>query len=429
MKKTILILAGILLFFLIGCVKNLTPDQILELNRHGNWQQAVRASQKIIENRDDFPFGQVCQVYHSLIYAKTRLKQQKEAGDSFYHFREYKANRPFPTHLLWLNREVEKLRQELGITDTLDITPVLDDSWETADPGNRGMNVQALDEFIELCKTTGADACLVVYESGIAAEWYAETPGKPLAGPTLSLTGILMGILIDQGRIANIDEPVATYLPEWSKGDRSKVTLHQLLTMTSGLVDEKNGRALVDVQDKNMYVTGLRPVKEPGTTWEYSSSGVQLLSPVMNKAAGMPIQAFARKYLFKPLDMNSTWFNEDMAGNACTYSSLFTTPRDLAKIGLLLLNNGSYQGKQIVSPGWIAKMTSPSQDLNPSFYLLWRKFFIPPGVGDIGAYNSLLAVYPDKKLIVIRIQSQPAEQESEQNFQRQASQLIDRFIN
>ena len=111
----------------------------------------------------------------------------------------------------------------------------------------------------------------------------------------------VIGLLVADGKIA-VDDPVSRFVPGWAEGRRGRVTVSHLLTMTSGLSQAGlPNRGVGFAADRNAYVLGLEPASEPGTRWEYSNEGVQLLSPVLEKAAGVPLQDYARDRRFRPL--------------------------------------------------------------------------------------------------------------------------------
>src|SRR5262249_20590388 len=147
-----------------------------------------------------------------------------------------------------------------------------------------------------------------------------------------SWTGLLTGMLIADGKIKNVDQPVSEFVPQWADGDKAKVTLRHLLTMTSGL-HRRNGRepgpeqSIGFVGDKNSFVIGLPLSAAPGETWAYSNEGAQLLSPILEKAAGMPFQDYARTRLFEPLGMTNTRLHLDEKGHAWTYADAETPLR------------------------------------------------------------------------------------------------------
>ena len=126
-----------------------------------------------------------------------------------------------------------------------------------------------------------------------------------------SWSGLLTGMLIADGKIKGIDQPASDFLPGWSEGEKAKVTLRHLLTMTSGLKQRLGqgpgpDQSVGFAANKNAFVLGLPLNFPPGERWSYSNEGVQLLSPILEKAAGVPLQDYARTRLFEPLGMTNT---------------------------------------------------------------------------------------------------------------------------
>jgi CubicO group peptidase (beta-lactamase class C family) len=227
---------------------------------------------------------------------------------------------------------------------------------------------------------------------------------------TKSVTGLLTGMLVDDGKIESIDLPVCTFIPDWCAGDKGRVTLRHLLNMTSGLKGRsRKGDSVGYVADKNPFVIGLPLSWEPGSRWSYSNEGVQLLSPILDQAAGEPIQDYARRRLFEPLGMMDTRLHVDVAGHAWTYGDMETTPRDLARLGVLMLNQGRWGERQIVSQEWVARSVVPSQQLNPGYGLLWWLIEKPQGYMARGYLDTNLCVFPGLELVVVRMQSKPSD--------------------
>jgi CubicO group peptidase (beta-lactamase class C family) len=286
--------------------------------------------------------------------------------------------------------------------------PLTDAFWRRADPAALSLNVSALERHRAICEQTGADACLVVYRGQIAQEWYGPRYTQPMyaMSSTKSVTGLLVGMLIADGKIRSVDQRVCEFLPTWCTGLRDRVTLRHLLTMTSGLPDMRDS-SVGFVKHKDAYVLHLTPTAEPGTRWVYSNEGVQLLSPILDRAAGEPIQDYARRRLFEPLGMRETRLHV-LDGEAWTYADMETTPRDFARLGLLMLQGGVWgMGRQLVPAAWIVASTRPSQDLNPRYGLLWG---LDPEAGAFAAHGHLdtdLHVLPGGDLVIVRMQAKP----------------------
>lgn len=382
--------------------------QMVELNRSGRWEQAAQLAQRFLDANAEKSNDERCEAYYHLAYAQVRLglTERAQAGLVTY---ERQCRGVAPSH--WLPREVARLREELAPRKA---SPVRDDGfWRAGDPATLGVDVPALESHRRLCERTGADACLVVRRGRIVQEVYSARYRVPMyaMSSTKSITGLLVGMLIDDGKIVGVDEPVCAYIPEWCRGGRGKVTLRHLLTMTSGL-PRMFDEGVASTNDKNRFVIGLSPSKEPGTAWAYSNEGVQLLSPILDKAAGEPIQEYARKRLFEPLGMRDTRLHLDGKGHAWTYADMETTPRDLARIGLLMLNKGVWQGRRILSEAWVEQSTRRSQEFQTDYGLLWWLYANPKGYAALGHLNTNLYVFPEQELVVVRMQSKPLDQQS-----------------
>lgn len=273
------------------------------------------------------------------------------------------------------------------------------------------LNSEALQEHLHLCKKTGADAVLVVHKKNIVCEWYSNRYSPPLCAmsSTKSITSLLIGIMQDKGFL-NINDPVYKYLPAWKSGLNGKVTIKHLLTMTSGLLhqtaevkDKHVGWAL----RKNRFVQNLSPEVKPRTKWSYSNEGVQLLSPVLEAASGMQLEIFAENFLFKSLGMRSTKLMVTL-GDAWTHADMLTTPRDLARIGIVMLNNGNFNGKRIVSEEFCKESLKSSEKADFYGYLWW--LFKEPeslkGFAALGNLDTSMYVFPDHELIIVRMQQQ-----------------------
>jgi len=308
------------------------------------------------------------------------------------------------------------------------LTAADDGFWKTTTPAAVGLNSTALAAHLALCERTGADACLVIYRGLIVQEWYSTRYKTPMyaMSSTKSVAGLLVGMLIDDGRIKGIDEPACTFIATWCSGLRAKVTLRHLLSMTSGLPMMQD-RSVGFVRDKNAYVMGLTPASEPGTIWAYSNEGAQLLSPILDKAAGEPIQDYARRRLFEPMGMRETRLHV-YPDHAWTYADMETTARDFARLGVLMLAKGMWQGRRIVSEQWLTSSTRPSQSLNTRYGLLW---WIDPEIKGFAAHGHLdtdVHVIPDLDLVVVRMQSRPAPGVSEGTYEREGLMLFRTFV-
>ena len=413
-------------------------EKILELNRRGKWSEAASlAKQSLADQSSLSDSGPVCSIRAELVYALTRLKNREAAYAELSDFDDHCSNSKID---VGMTAEISQLRRVLatGMSDSIATEPAgnnqrsssnNDAFWRVGDPVALGMNAKALDEHRALCQRTGADACLVVFRGQIVQEWYSDSYRRPAyaMSTTKSITGILVGLLVDDGRIQSLDETVCGYISLWCTGIRRMVTVRHLLTMTSGLPRMRDS-GVGFVRDKDPFVIHLSPTSQPGSVWSYSNEGAQLLSPILDRAAGEPIQKYAQRRLFNPIGMADTRLHLDDRQHAWTYADMETTPRDLARVGLLMLNNGKWRGRQIVSKRWVESSTRPSQKLNPDYGLLWWLHDDPPGFAGHGHLDTDLHIFPTLGLVVIRMQAKPVPGVPEGTYDVQALPIFKTMV-
>lgn len=377
----------------------------MQLNRTGHWDQAAELAQRFLAALPTDSTASRCELYYNLAYAQLRLGHAADAATTVNTFDLACASLP-SGH--WLRGAAGQVRAELGAHAPVK-PPLPDDGfWQTADPATVGVNPDVLERHRALCEHSGADACLVVRRGRIVQEWYSPRFHTPIMAmsSTKSVTGLLVGMLFDEGKIKSLNERVCVYVPQWCDGDKARVTLQHLLTMTSGL-PRVYAEGVGSVGNKDSFVIARPLAATPGSTWAYSNEGVQLLSPILDKAAGEPIQDYAQEHLFEQLRMRETRLHLDERGHAWTYADMETTPRDFARLGVLMLNRGVWQGQRVVSEAWVERSTEPSQEFNRQYGLLWWLIEAPRGYAARGYLDTNLYVFPAQELVVVRMQSNP----------------------
>ena len=178
-----------------------------------------------------------------------------------------------------------------------------------------------------------------------------------------SFTSACIGIAVKQGFIKSIDEPIFPYFPEYAKyfdPAKRKITIRNLLTMTSGLEWDENvlGAANSEIQmnrsnDPITFILSRKLASTPGTVWNYSGGSAQLLGEILWKATGEKLDKYAEKNLFAPLGIKKyTWAPTGKNMPAAAWG-LRLRPRDLAKFGLLYMNYGKWGDKQVLDTAWV----------------------------------------------------------------------------
>jgi len=170
-----------------------------------------------------------------------------------------------------------------------------------------------------------------------------------------SITSLLVGIAVDKGFIEDLNEPLADILEDSDFDER--ITIEHLLTMTSGLTP--NDYELISSKNRIETILSRKLNNVPGHLFQYDGGNTELLGAVIKKKIGMYADVFAQKYLFEPLHISQyCWNFGKQSGFPCMAGSLRITPRGMAKIGLLVLNKGTFNGERVVSEEWIVKSTS-----------------------------------------------------------------------
>lgn len=235
-----------------------------------------------------------------------------------------------------------------------------------------------------------------------------------------SIVSILIGIAIDDGFIKSLDQPIGDFIPEYSEGEKAKVTIRHLLMMASGLNwDESYGSAF-SVTTKAYYGTDLFALvkdleveEEPGKVYRYKSGNTQLLAFILEKACGKKVSDYASEKLWIPLhaEKNAEWSLDHEDGMEKAYCCFYSTARDFARIGKLYSNNGNFNGTQVVSADYVTESIRPAPILTPEgqpinhyglhWWLLNRKgYAVFYARGILGQY---IISIPKLNLVVVRL--------------------------
>lgn len=299
---------------------------------------------------------------------------------------------------------------------------------------------QAIKEHEQLCKNSGADACLVAYKGQLVSEryWNRHSGVSQIyaMSSTKSVVSIVLGIMVDR-KLLRLNTRVAQFIPQWRRGKASKVTIRHLLTHTSGLMQRTASRgpnkSIGYVENKTDFVIRLKPTRPPGHVFSYSNEGAQLLGLIMQerlRRMHTSLPEYAQQFLFKPLGISPhTLFRSDSIGSPITYADLQITPRDMLKIGLMMQKRGTWNGKRIVSSHWVSQSTSTQYRIEGASSLypgcqcgyLWWTFDNLKGFAALGRFDTDLFVFPGAELIVFRSQFNGAEY----SYQQKALPLFD----
>jgi CubicO group peptidase (beta-lactamase class C family) len=210
-----------------------------------------------------------------------------------------------------------------------------------------------------------------IWDRAVPDAEHGPTIKHDLRSITKSVISLLFGIALDGKLIPGIDEPVFNYFPEYADlrtPEKASISLRHLLMMSSGLewneylpyTDPNNSEiAMLRSGDRWRFALQPRLVVTPGLEWNYSGGCTELLAAVIRKATGKPIEAFAHETLFSPLGITDVQWGRYPDQIPAAASGLQLRPRDLAKLGQLVLQRGLWDGRQIISGQWLDEATAP----------------------------------------------------------------------
>lgn len=266
-------------------------------------------------------------------------------------------------------------------------------SFETATPGQEGMDAARLNSAVTALSLRSRLSVQVFRNNCLVASG----PLKPLSdrvhnnvwSVTKSVTSLLTGIAIGDGKL-ELDDPIGNYLPTgegWGDDAHRAITVRQLLTQTSGLDQSILSEALTLGLDPSLRQQALAQpfVYEPGSTFQYSQLGPALLAYVVQRAVGEDLITFAQERLFGPIgiESGSYFWMRDRSGNAYGYSNLFLTPPQLARLGLLMSNDGRWGDEQVVPASYVTSVSEPTTTNGCYGLLFWTNAGAPCTGADI----------------------------------------------
>jgi CubicO group peptidase (beta-lactamase class C family) len=292
--------------------------------------------------------------------------------------------------------------------------------WNLAAHYNQVAPPDALQSLLE---KLGTIAVVVIKNDSILFEkyWdgYSDSSYSGSFSMAKSITSLLVGAALKEGKINSISDPVGDYIPEFRQTDKATVRIVDLLTMSSGSDWDESYANPLSVTTELYYgsdvyktATGVRIIRKPGTLHYYKSGDSQLLGLIVEKATGKSLSAYASEKLWKPLGAEhaALWSTDHQGGNEKAYCCFNTNARDFARLGKLMLDSGKWKGQEIISPGYyeqsIKPCMIPDETGKPCNYYGYQWWLVPykPGVfyarGILGQY---IIVIPSKNEIIVRL--------------------------
>ena len=232
------------------------------------------------------------------------------------------------------------------------------EQWLESSPQQVAIDPSKLEKLFDLAFQDAATQGVVLIKDGLLiGERYAEGFDRQSPATSWSMAksiyAALIGISIDRGEIASLDDRVADYL-DYFNDQRKHITIRQVLDMTSGLeMPSHEHENMFFTADHLSYAKAVGVEKPAGERFEYNNVNSMLLADILFSATGIPADQLLRDRVLSKIGLNNVTLWQDAAGNPLTYCCIDTTPRQFARFGLLFARSGQWQGEQIISKDFV----------------------------------------------------------------------------
>jgi CubicO group peptidase (beta-lactamase class C family) len=262
--------------------------------------------------------------------------------------------------------------------------------------------LEAAERYARSTKTTS----LLVYHRGrlqYESYWEGSSAETPVYSFSMhkTIVGMMVGFAIADGRIGSIDDSVAKYLPEWSDPQHSQITLRHLLQMSSGIESMQYGDNPFSKHQRRQIGTDLERTalsfdlaEAPGQRFDYNGVNPTLLAMIIERATGRRYAEYLSEKLWQPLGNRTAhvWLDHE-DGLVFAATSLFATPRDWLRVGLMMLDSGRVGDRQVLPADWLQQMITASPT-NPVYgNMTWLGFNASGAVSSLssglGRYNAV----------------------------------------
>lgn len=291
--------------------------------------------------------------------------------------------------------------------------------WRSSTPEEQGVDseilVEMLDELIE--QGYSIDSISVVRNGymvlDVAVFPYKSSNKHIIHSCTKSIVSALIGIALDQGHLKSVDQPLLEIFADREVANldagKESITLEDVLTMSAGwrcrdsyLYRWSGLQEMAASGDWVQHMLDLPMEGTPGTIFEYCNGGSFLLSAILQETTGMTALVYAEEYLFEPLGISSVEWPSNPQGISIGWGELRMLPHDMAKIGYLYLNEGLWDGEQIVPAEWVSASWEEhiSATLQPAYGYQW--WIDPPSIYmALGYAGQFIFVMPEHDLVVV----------------------------
>jgi len=262
-------------------------------------------------------------------------------------------------------RIAKMLRPRTEDLEAVEYTPLPGDDWKVSTPAEQGLDPMLVAElYLDAAEMETLYGLLVIKNGYLIAEGYfnegsVEQKAR-LQSATKSYTSALVGIALDQGYLSSVDQKMMDFFPEVAgqitDPRKEQITIRDLLEMRAGYPWEETDPALWAGLLSGHYLPLIEEfplIADPGTEFHYSNLTSNWLGIIVARACGTDLKSYAEEHLFLPIDAEVGDWGTDRDGHNNGCGDLHFTARDMAKFGLLYLNDGEYDGNQVISASWV----------------------------------------------------------------------------
>jgi len=313
--------------------------------------------------------------------------------------------------------------------------------WGGLDPEAYGFDKEALEQAVqEASRMDFFTSLLVVRRGDLVLEVYYNKcqPDQrhEIRSATKSVVSALIGIALENGHLDSVEQKLVDFFPEYVNETmdprKRNVTIHHLLTMTSGFPSDNQAEALfTNDPDEMGQIFNMPLSSNPGSQFSYSSVGTHLLSGILTRATNQSTKEFAMTNLCIPLGIDIPFWIRDPMGFYYGGSGIEMTSRDMAHFGQLYLNGGTFSDQRIIPSDWIQKsfQTHVGQDEEGYGYLWWLGMMdnhaVQMAIGYGGQYIILVS---DLDMVVVTTSLFPNSTAEENTRYDQIQNFVEDFI-
>ncbi len=292
--------------------------------------------------------------------------------------------------------------------------------WPLADQYNKQAYPDSLNNLLEALRTVGV---LMIKNDSILFEkyWdgYSDSSLSGSFSVAKSITSILIGVAIKEGKIKSVNQAVGEFIPAFAEGDKAAVKIKDLLTMSSGTDWNESYWNPLSVTAEAYYgsdlvktTTEVKMDTQPGSFHKYKSGDTQLLGLILEKVTGKKLSEYAAEKLWQPLGAShdALWSTDGTNGNTKAFCCFNTNARDFARIGKFMLDSGKINGVPVIdSAYWKQSITAcnikDEKGLDCIYY--GYQWWIDPQHPEIFYARGILGQYiiaiPSKKIVIVRL--------------------------